>query len=59
LEEPEDEPPMRRFWVGSEDIAEYGDGIVIGEGVWLNETGTRYIVEEELVDDVRISSWLR
>jgi hypothetical protein len=49
---------MRKLWIGSEGIAEYGDGVVIGEGVWLNEAGTRGIVEEELVDDVRVVSWL-
>jgi hypothetical protein len=50
---------MRRFWCGGKGIHECGGDIVIGKGVELDRVGTRDIVEEELVDEVRVVSWLR
>jgi hypothetical protein len=50
---------MRIFWGSSESVAEYRDGIIIGEGIGLDETSTWDIVEEEMVDYVRVISWLR
>jgi hypothetical protein len=58
LEEPKDFPWMRKFWGNSKGIAEGRDGIAIGEGIGFDETGGRDIVEEKLVDEVRVVSWL-
>jgi hypothetical protein len=50
---------MRRFWCGGKGIHECGGDIIIRKGVELDRVGTRDIVEEELVDEVRVVSWLR
>jgi hypothetical protein len=50
LKELEDFPWVRKFWGGSESIAEYRDGIVIRENIGLDEAGTWNVVKEELVD---------
>lgn len=49
---------MRRFWCGGKGIHECGGDIIIRKDVELDRVGTRDIVEEELVDEVRVVSWL-
>jgi hypothetical protein len=49
---------MRKLWGGSEGIAKGRDGIIIGEDVGPDEISTWDIVEEELVDEVRVVPWL-
>jgi hypothetical protein len=50
---------MRIFWSSSEGVVEYRDGVIIGESIGFDEASTRDITEEELVDPVRVISWLR
>jgi hypothetical protein len=50
LKELEDFPWMRKFWGGSEGIAEYRNTIVIGEDIEFDEASNWNIVKEELVD---------
>jgi hypothetical protein len=50
LEESEDDPCMRRFWICREGIAKYGDSVVVRENVWFDETSTWDIMQEVLVN---------
>jgi hypothetical protein len=50
LKDLEHYPSMRRLGIGSEGVAKYGDGVIVGEDVWFKEAGTWDIIEEELVD---------
>jgi hypothetical protein len=49
---------MGKFWGSGESITKGRDGIVIREDIGPNGTGTWDIVQEELVDEVRVVSWL-
>ncbi|CAG8601467.1 12628_t:CDS:2, partial [Acaulospora colombiana] len=51
LEDLEDDPRVSGLWGSNEGIAEYGEGIVIGEDVGLDEAGAWDIIEKELVDE--------
>jgi hypothetical protein len=49
---------MGKFWGSSEGIAEGRDGIAIGESIGFDEIGGRKVVEQELVNEVWVISWL-